>query len=65
MPRFLILFVVLQDSLCFSGTYSLTVEPSGFKKPLRIDIDVDVGKTCGLNLMMETGNITELVPVAA
>ena len=65
MPRFLDPFCGSVRFLCFSGTYSLTVEPSGFKKPLRIDIEVDVGKTCGMNLMIETGNITEIVPVAA
>ena len=47
------------------GTYTVKAEQSGFKTVSVPDVTVFVGKTAGLKLTMEAGNISEVVEVVA
>ena len=48
-----------------SGNYSLTVESPGFKKSLQTGIKLDVNQRRAVDVIMEAGNISEVVTVAA
>jgi hypothetical protein len=47
------------------GSYSVTVEASGFKKASRQNIEIRVGDRLQLDLRLEVGNVSETVNVTA
>jgi hypothetical protein len=47
------------------GTYEVTVELSGFKKFVQSDVQVDVGRTLNLNVVLSPGEVTETVTIEA
>jgi hypothetical protein len=47
------------------GTYSIAGELSGFKKYMRTDVRLDLGRTTTLDLQLEVGGLTESVEVTA
>src|SRR4030095_4073450 len=48
-----------------SGNYSMTVEAPGFKKSLQTGLKVDVNQRRAVDVILEAGNIAEVVTVAA
>jgi len=48
-----------------SANYSLTVEAPGFKKSLQTGLKLDVNQRRAVDVVLEAGNIAEVVPVAA
>src|SRR6185295_16030737 len=48
-----------------SGNYSLTVEAPGFKKSLQTGLKLDVNQRRAVDVVLEAGNIAEVVTVAA
>ncbi len=48
-----------------AGNYSVTVEAPDFKKALQTDIKLDVNQRRVLDVVLEAGNISEVVTVAA
>lgn len=47
------------------GSYTLTVEARGFKRAIVPNVLVAIGQTSGLNLTLETGELTEQVTVTS
>ncbi len=47
------------------GSYSITVEASGFKKASRQNVEIRVGDRLQLDLRLEVGNVSETVNVTA
>src|SRR5437867_2910671 len=47
------------------GTYSVSVEVTGFKKAVRSAVDVLVNTTIRVDLTLQPGNVTEVVNVVA
>jgi hypothetical protein len=47
------------------GVYSIAAELSGFKKYMRNDVRLDLGRTTTLDLQLEIGALTESVDVRA
>lgn len=47
------------------GGYSVTVEQSGFKKITRTGIDVEVNTSPRVDLVLQPGNLTEVIEVSA
>ncbi len=47
------------------GTYSIAAELTGFKKYMRSDVRLDLGRTTTLDLALEIGGLTESVSVTA
>ena len=48
-----------------SGVYQVTVEAANFKKAVQTDIKLDLGQRRTVEVVLETGNITETVTVEA
>ncbi|MDM7922410.1 MAG: TonB-dependent receptor [Pyrinomonadaceae bacterium] len=48
-----------------TSTYSVTVEASNFKKSVQKDIKIDVGARRSIDVVLEAGNIDEVVTVEA
>ena len=48
-----------------SGNYSMTVESPGFKKSLQTGLKLDVNQRRAVDVVLEAGNIAEVVTVAA
>ena len=47
------------------GTYSVSVEATGFKKALRSEVTLNVNQTATLNFKLELGAVTQEVTVSA
>lgn len=48
-----------------AGTYSLSLEMTGFQKYLRSPVQISQGTTLGLNVVLQVGRVTETVEVTA
>jgi uncharacterized surface anchored protein len=48
-----------------AGNYSMTIEAPGFKKSVQTGVKLDVNQRRAVDVMLEAGNIAEVVTVAA
>jgi hypothetical protein len=52
-----------QIGFLLPGTYSISIEASGFKRYVREDVELATGEKLGLDVVMEVGALTESVTV--